>query len=245
MFLDMDLFTWALLILSLVAVPIMGRREIRDLQRDLARGIQDARSRVYEKTMLFAWGQAILLVAIWLMMGRGLGEIGLVPAVEGWQWLWIAVSLVVAGFFVHQARQATSDPAELEKIRDQLGVLDAVVPHTERELRGFSKVSLSAGICEEILYRGLLLTSLAALIGTWPAVLASSLVFGLGHSYQGLAGVGRTGLVGLVLGTIVVLTGSLFTAILIHIVLDVVQGRMLYAAVNSAPQPGELALDAA
>ena len=46
-------------------------------------------------------------------------------------------------------------------------------------------------------------------MGTWPAVALSSLIFGLGHAYQGPAGMGKTGLVGLVMALLTVASGSL------------------------------------
>ena len=42
-------------------------------------------------------------------------------------------------------------------------------------------VSITAGVCEELLYRGFLMAHLASFFGTWPAVL-SSLAFGIVHA---------------------------------------------------------------
>lgn len=58
---------------------------------------------------------------------------------------------------------------------------------------------------EEAIFRGFLMTEIARIVGTapWATVLnvvASSVVFGLAHGYQGRSGVVSTGLVGAVLG---------------------------------------------
>ncbi len=52
------------------------------------------------------------------------------------------------------------------------------------------------------------------------ALAASSLAFGLGHIYQGRAGVLRTGLAGLGFGLLFLLTGSLIPSIVLHAILD-------------------------
>ncbi|MDZ7670563.1 MAG: type II CAAX endopeptidase family protein [Gammaproteobacteria bacterium] len=109
-----------------------------------------------------------------------------------------------------------------------------VEAHTER--LGFIVQQLSAGlpfpllvvvlgfvgIYEEIFARGLLLARCRALLsGTWAPVLVSSLLFGLGHLYQGWIGVGQTTLIGIVLALVVIRWGTLWPAIIAHALLDV------------------------
>ena len=96
-------------------------------------------------------------------------------------------------------------------------------------------VSITAGVCEEILYRGLLLATLVSLVGTWPAVAITSLIFGLGHAYQGISGIAKTGLVGLVLAWFTVSSGSLYIAIVLHAIIDLTSGRLMGKALRTPP----------
>lgn len=231
--LGLDLYTWALLILSLVVGPIFGRREFLSLQRHIAEGRTEKRMEAYDSTWRWQWGITTALVAVWLLLGRGLAEIGLTFRPARWELLVIGLAAAtVVALLVYSSRIASS-PDQLDRTREQLGSLVAVAPHSAAEMRRFTWVSITAGICEEVLYRGLLLTSLAAVFGTWPAVVLSSVVFGVGHSYQGVAGGIKTAVIGLVLAVVVATSGSLFAAILLHIVLDITQGRIMHAAVNS------------
>jgi membrane protease YdiL (CAAX protease family) len=104
---------------------------------------------------------------------------------------------------------------------------------------------VSAGICEELIYRGFLLGVLSALGGAWLGVLISSLIFGLAHSYQGPAGIAKTAGVGLVMAGLTVLTGSLWAAIFLHIVIDITSGliaqRVVYVAARSLGEVGTAA----
>jgi membrane protease YdiL (CAAX protease family) len=192
--------------------------------------------------MLFEWGLVLLGGVAWFATGRGLDEAGLVPRFGFWEVFFAALALAATGWFVRAVLRAVDDPGQLREVRSQLGPLEVIVPHDDRELARFSWLSLTAGICEEFLYRGMLLGLLAGPLGIWPAILISSAVFGIGHAYQGPSGILRTGLVGLVMAIVVVLTGSLFVAMVAHAAIDLVQGRMLRAAVNPDPiQESELA----
>lgn len=77
------------------------------------------------------------------------------------------------------------------------------------------------GLYEEILARGLLLTRCRRLLGgAWAPVIASSVLFGLGHLYQGWLGVAQTALVGAVFAAFTLRWGTLWPAIIAHAALD-------------------------
>jgi sodium transport system permease protein len=74
-------------------------------------------------------------------------------------------------------------------------------------------VAITPAICEELLFRGLLLSALRGL-GMWPALLITSLLFGLAHAsiYRLLP----TLFLGLVFGYLVWRSGSVLTGIVAH-----------------------------
>jgi membrane protease YdiL (CAAX protease family) len=124
-------------------------------------------------------------------------------------------------------------PEKLEHVRQQSGDLCGIAPHSSTEQRVFVLLSFTAGICEEILFRGLLLAILAAAVGTWPAVILSSAIFGLGHAYQGWTGIGKTTAAGLVMALLAVGSGSLFIPMLLHAIGDLTSGHMMGRATRS------------
>ena len=98
----------------------------------------------------------------------------------------------------------------------------ALVPATTRERLLWAAVAISAGVCEEIVFRGWLLATLhgiAGLNGT-ELIVAAALIFGLGHAYQGITGVVLTGLAGAFFCVLYLSTGSLLTPILVHAAID-------------------------
>lgn len=100
----------------------------------------------------------------------------------------------------------------------------------------FRRLSLTAGICEEIVYRGYLIWYLAAFVGAWPAAVLAGFAFGAVHIYQGPAGVVRTGIVGLGAGVLYVGTGSLLWPMILHAAIDLQGGALAQRAL--APAPG-------
>jgi membrane protease YdiL (CAAX protease family) len=93
---------------------------------------------------------------------------------------------------------------------------------------------------EEIVFRGYLMAYFDSLVGPAGAVLASSLIFGLGHAYQGVAGIVKTGVAGLLFAGVYVATGSLLAPMLLHAVTDAVSGIAAYLALRPVPATGTL-----
>jgi len=100
-----------------------------------------------------------------------------------------------------------------------------VGPHGAVEIVLWVLVSLSAGICEEFVFRGYLMRQFAAWFGSWPlGLLASAVVFGIGHAYQGLGPVLTIVVHGISFGLIALLTRRLVPGMTAHAVEDIVGG---------------------
>jgi len=96
----------------------------------------------------------------------------------------------------------------------------------ERLGGGLSFVALAlvivfVAVYEELTARGLLLSRCRTVLpGTWAPIMASSVMFGLGHAYQGWLGVAQTTLIGVVLAWYTIRWGTLWPAIVAHATLD-------------------------
>ena len=87
-------------------------------------------------------------------------------------------------------------------------------------------IYVTASFGEEVIYRGFLIAVLAVWVGTWPAMLIASAIFGLAHFYQGPGGAAKCGFAGLITGWLFLLTGSLWAPMLLHAVMDLTSGRV-------------------
>ena len=104
-------------------------------------------------------------------------------------------------------------------------IAERILPQSTVELIPYLALAITAGLCEEFLYRGFAMAVLLHVgLPAWAVVLLSSVLFGLAHSYQGRGGIVMTLLIGLILGTSRFAYGSLVPAIFWHSGVDVVAG---------------------
>nr|MEE4266663.1 CPBP family intramembrane glutamic endopeptidase [Candidatus Krumholzibacteria bacterium] len=226
----MGVLDLAVLLVLVVAVPLSGVLEFRLLNRWIRAGRTQARLRFYAWVIGFEWALTLGLLVGWFNQNRGLEPLGLVPAVSEFQWLAVVAGLGLTYLVIMQMNAVLEDDEALDKVQSELDKLSRLAPRTDTEQQMFLWLSVTAGICEEILYRGLLMSVLTPLLGWFPALLTVAVIFGLGHAYQGWEGMGKTALVGLALGLLAWFSGSLYVGMILHAVLDLTSGRILQAA---------------
>ena len=107
-------------------------------------------------------------------------------------------------------------------------VVHELMPVTRREKGLYAGLSVCAGFGEELAFRGYAIPAVIFAGGSVPVALAlTSGAFALLHSYQGVLGVVRTGVIGLTMGAVFLHTGSLWPPIVAHILIDLVVGFVL------------------
>lgn len=181
----------------------------------------DPRARASYYRLLLAWEWAWMAVIAAILLGTNdpLGAIGLRPLDDlGFQLL----AGIGAGVALTTAAMRLV-PALRQNVQRQLAGSAALLPSRPAERWLFAAVATTAGICEEVLYRGFvwfyLSTTLPAL-PVWAIGAASALLFAVGHAYQGKAGIVQTGAAGAAFFALYALTGSLVPAIVLHALAD-------------------------
>lgn len=83
----------------------------------------------------------------------------------------------------------------------------------------------AVAVVEELLFRAAAIGVVAAGFGVspWLLVVGSSITFGLGHGAQGRAGIAVTGVLGVVLASAFVLSGSLLTVVVAHYLINALE----------------------
>ena len=163
--------------------------------------------------------------------GRSLGDIGLGPGVDLVRTAVVTVALLAAfavlSWFTTRSLAVAVDGDLPPHVRRA----GRILPRDGVELAGFVPVAITAGVCEEILYRGWLPWALAGGAGSvLVGFVVAAAVFGLGHLYQGRNGVALTGLLGLALGATAWWTGSVVPGQALHVAVDLVNGAAVGAA---------------
>ena len=205
------------LLTMLVLVPWSGRRWYERMKRG-----EMTRLEGYRRALRWEAGYALAAVVYALATGRA-GEVlplfaKVAPTVHAPDdilpsLLTGAVIGLVGSVAIPQVRR---------RIVANAKEVSALLPRTASERWTFVAVALSAGIAEELLWRGFLWHFVGARL---PVVfplqcLIVALVFGLGHLYQGVKGVLLTAMLGAGLLLLYLATGSLLAPIALHALID-------------------------
>lgn len=186
----------------------------------------NARRDHYRRLLIGEWVPTGVLLAMWATMHRSWADLRLTgdtPLRLILGLLYVAALIVL---LVFQRRALLGRPDRRARVRKALAYGEPLMPHTAEERRLFWAVSATAGICEELFFRGFLTWYFLAWMGPVPAVILASLLFGAGHVYLGVAQVPKTALIGLILAIVVSLTGSLWPAMLLHAAVDWNSGEL-------------------
>ena len=229
----MHFLDYGFLSLLFVVLPIYSALSFRRFLRLLESG-QASLSEMFRDTMWLHIGGLFVFILLWRFLERPASDLGLVlPDAQG-ALIGVAVILLVSGFFCYTWWRVTQLSAEARsETLESMGYLKHMLPSTDPELRMSLGASLTAGVVEEILYRGYVLWCLSLYMPIWIAAGLSSVAFGVAHAYQGLSGVIKTGVVGFVFAAVYLVTGSLIIVMILHFLVDALQ----MAAVRSLHRP--------
>lgn len=212
---------WLFLAAVGLALPLAAvsqhRRRVADRPEVTRAGIYVSALITHAGLLLLTWlvvrGQPMPLLASYRPDATDLG---------------IGVASLAIGLVALLPRFRQTDPEARRRTR-------MIAPRTPGEYLSFYLVAVSAGVSEQLAYRGVLFLLLAALavpfmspLAAWiVAALASALVFGIVHVFQGWKNAALAGLIGLRDQIVIALTGTMFVAIVVHAVHDITAGTVI------------------
>jgi len=210
-------FVWFVYLLLLLIWPLAAFLTAPKNLNDLALYLSISRLSVYLNTGLALWLMFFLVWSAQRVAGRPLREIGFArPKLTD---PLVALGFLLGANFVLNGLAWVLKGAGLE-VPDM--AVKALLPVTGRERAAWVLLSVSAGICEESCFRGFLLTQGKRFVPWWiPLVIASSIAFGAGHLYQGVAGGLLIFVYGVLFCVLRLWRGSLWPGIWAHIWQDV------------------------
>jgi uncharacterized protein len=202
----------AVLLVPLPALMILQAGQIAELG-------ELPRRAAYVSSMISLWVLAVLTAAAALFSGFTPADLGLTllpPALMA-GWTVLLVGAGVAVLFAFRLAGFREGP-----------IVRELLPARRGDGAWFTGLSITAGVTEEIIFRGFLIHALRLATGsTALAVLLSSGAFGVVHAYQQPAGAGRAALLGALLSLPLLIHGSIYPAILAHALLDILSGFWL------------------
>lgn len=198
--------------------PFLRTNFYRLLKKQL---VTDGSARIlfYRTQVLWELSWLVVLGVILIPIPQKLAWLGLtLPNQIGWI---ITFALLLGiGLSTYLLRR---NPGAMAAMRRSLESSAILLPSTPIERKWYAAAAITAGICEELLYRGFLmryiLTTFPVLDWLVVAIL-SGIIYGLSRAYQGFRGISQTALTGFSFAIVYVLSGSLLPAMVFHILAE-------------------------
>jgi len=195
--------------------------------------ISSQKIRIYWANSIILWIGAIAVCIAWYFGGHAMSELGFrLPVVGDYpEWLPVVMFFILIYLFdtFVSWNESEENPA-----------MD-LLPKNKTELIHFSSVvSVSAAVCEEIVFRGFLITYLLTFFHGQPgavvySIIISSAVFGIVHAYQGWFALLKITLLSVLFAVIFILSNSLFVVVLIHFAVDFTGGLLSWIRKSYVP----------
>ncbi|MGH9747069.1 MAG: CPBP family intramembrane glutamic endopeptidase [Candidatus Acidiferrales bacterium] len=227
-----------ILVILAVAVPVLGRRRVRQLIA-LPDTTRADRLSIYASTIVFQWLAAGVI--LWRSAAHGIrpSQLGLQFSPANFTiTITVVVSLLLLLNQIISLRKIVLRPSELGGAVPQLAL--KLFPRDSVERLAFFALVATVSVCEELVYRGFALRvfedwSHSAILG----ILFCSILFSLAHLYQGRRGLISTFTVGLLFAGIRTWTESLVPSTAAHFTADLTVGLLAPARIRTALAAGE------
>ena len=218
----------ALMVLLIIGLSVAGVRQLRSFGNQPLHLVAN-----YSLTIAYEWILAGL--ALWGIHMRKVPLRQLLGEKRPGARAWLAdlgvalgywgVALIVLALLGNLLMKVSGSHIDPQKIGD---VTQKLTPVTGIEMLLFLVLSISAGICEELVFRGYLQQQFARMgRRVWLGVVLSALVFGAAHGYEGVAGVLLIAAYGAMFGVLALLRRGLRTGMIAHAWHDSISGLAL------------------
>jgi membrane protease YdiL (CAAX protease family) len=134
---------------------------------------------------------------------------------------WLCAGLVLAG--LAYALNMVNDAA-VKNMQDRIGDM---VPDGTLEIIVWIGVSVTAGFCEEVIFRGYFQKQFGALLNfAWGGIIVQGMIFGGAHAYEGWQQMIRIAVFGIMFGILAHWRKSLRPGMMAHAAQDILAGSL-------------------
>lgn len=224
---------WLIIIFILLYEPIIGYFGYQKFKNAIKEKT-NVRSQYYISIIIGLWIPTISILLLVFVTELKLNDIGIaIPNIDTaplgsvMTYFIIGICLLYLLIVIYYHFNNKIRTKLIQAKENQLNTVSFsdMMPVTSREKHIWNYVSLTAGVTEEIIYRGFLIFSLSYLFPSftiWLVIIISSLLFGLAHTYQGVIGVIRTAIIGILFSGLYIGLGSILPLIVFHFLIDYV-----------------------
>ncbi|HEY6502724.1 MAG TPA: CPBP family intramembrane glutamic endopeptidase [Chitinophagaceae bacterium] len=178
---------------------------------------------------------AFIIMLVWLLFKRPLEEIGFRKPGDNKSYWWLV--LIFIALYIIDTALSVGGQSNREKTIQRWKTRTAFMPTLPGEFPLYLLLCFSAGVFEEIIFRGFLVTYCYYLFSGadqqefW-AVILPALIFSIAHYYQGSKAVLKILVFSCLFGFIFTRSGSLLIVMLLHFLVDAAGGLLTLRLMN-------------
>lgn len=233
----MEIIFWIFILFTVVYEPIIGYYGFKKFEERVVL-FSEARLKYYKNIMLGLWIPTLFIIFVILFSELTFEDVGItLPTINSYilgpiiTYTTLAIAafyfIVLIFYIVSYYLNESFRKKFIESKKKQLNEISfgSLIPVTKKEKKAWTYVSITAGVTEEIIYRGFLIFAIAYLfpsLSIWLVMLAASVLFGLAHTYQGKGDVVRTTIIGYIFSILYIGLGSILPIIVLHFLIDYV-----------------------
>lgn len=233
----MEILFWIFIFFTLIYEPIIGYLGFQKYKERVVLS-SNARLNYYKNIMIGLWIPTIVIIIIILLTELTFQEVGIAlptintktlgPIITYFSlvlaaFYFLLISFYIVGYYTNQSFRKKFIESKSRQINNVS--FAAILPVSKNEKKVWSYVSLTAGVTEEVIYRGFLIFAIGYLFpnfSIWFVMLGASALFGLAHTYQGFGNVIRTTMIGYFFSILYIGLGSILPIIVFHFLIDYV-----------------------
>lgn len=181
----------------------------------------------YQQTISIFWGLTVLILINFFM--TQLPQLNLYP---NFTIISIVLLVLVLAFSIIQYKSSNITSDNFATVKDKMKDIYLYLPKTRREFNWFIILSISAGICEEIIFRLFLFEFLKENANLFIAFVLTNIIFAITHIGSGKQNIISSFILGLLFSAIYYFTENIWIAVLFHIAIDINGGILGYRLNN-------------
>jgi len=211
-----------------IILPFMSALQSQQLSGSIQFNEYTRRKLYISNSLMLALAGSVILV-LWLFKQRNFDALGFrLPQLDN---QYLIVSTLIIVFIFGYALDLYFSAKKMNSLKQSETWFErsSFLPEKAKELPAYILLCLCAGIFEEIIYRGFMVTYFLPLMGNendipWMAIFAPSVLFSLAHTYQGWSAVIKIFIFSLLLGIIFIITKSIYPTMVLHFLIDLIGG---------------------
>ncbi|WKN43342.1 CPBP family intramembrane glutamic endopeptidase [Tunicatimonas pelagia] len=177
----------------------------------------------YKQTLLIFWGLTLLV-----LVNNFINEQPTLDFYPRVSIINIGVAILISAFAYFQYRTTKITLDNVNAVKGKLKGIYHYLPTTFQELKWFTLVAVSAGICEEVIFRMFLFEFLRENSSLVIAFIATNIIFAITHIGSGRTNLISSFILGLLFSAIYYFTKNIWLVVVLHIAIDINAGILGY-----------------